>query len=159
MTEIKFVKSKQKTGWMVALCSLLFVALLLAYVAQWVPNWVFGLATAVLVLGFIANLLQYLDNRPYLILNEQGLYAPESWPEIIPWNLIKSADIRSYPNFNLLTIDLHKESKMSDDRGETARQAIRIQTFNGQSDISIILTNMNWKKKEVLALINQRINA
>lgn len=159
MTEIHLYKSRTKTAWLIFLCLGLFAISSFVFVAGWIPTWVYGLSLALIGLGLINNLIEFYDRRPYITVNEHGLYAPDSWPEIIDWNLIKSAHIRSYPNFEMLTVELNRDIKKSPNKAELTRQAIRLNSLIGTSEVTIILTNMHIDKAIFLELINQKIKA
>ncbi|MFD2586034.1 STM3941 family protein [Croceitalea marina] len=155
--EIRFYNSKKKAILLMLSC-VPFIIVGIYFISKkpmlgWGSVVIFGFS-------FIMGIINLLDNRPNLIINEIGIYARSASRNYIVWELIQDAYFTTITGQKYICLIIDKRFKPSQTKGMLYRSAVKLNEAIGAQEMNIYLGQIKHIDEEKLTdLILKMSNA
>ncbi len=146
MTEIKVYKSIWKAIRLMLLCSLFVVPAVYSLISPegFEPAWISWMCILFFGLGYPVGLLQIVDRRPQIIINETGIFDRTTGKDFINWQVIEDAYLNNVYGQIFICLVLKEDFKPT---GHKLNKVLGFQELNIAASFSSV------KPQKLLELI------
>lgn len=157
MKEIILYKSPKKSLQLILPC-LLFVLLGIFIVSRG-GGWIGWMSIIFFGLGIPIAVINLLDRRPQIIINEIGVFDRTIHKEVINWEVIRDAYPISINGQKFIALVIDEDFKPSRKKGFFYRKTARLNELIGAQELNLNLTMVNVDEVQLTLLIQSLIRA
>lgn len=159
MREIKIYKSK-KVGLFLALTSLIFVVIGVFLLVKTDASVFMSWASIIFFgFGFAIGIFSILDKRPYIVVNEMGIYCRNTNKNVINWEIIEDAYIAFAHRQKMMSLVVKPEAKNALYKSNIRSKLAKLDKALGFQELNIPLSPAKVNSDEFLAFVLLMIQA
>lgn len=144
MKEIKIYKSPRVLIIALACTTIILVLMVLFNKPQVnLPIWVWILFVAMEILFLSGVIYSFFDKKPYILINEIGIFAESVHNELINWEVIEDAYPIKISNQRFICLKLKEEFKPSSKKGKLSQLSAKVDEAIGAQELNIFTNIIN----------------
>jgi len=157
MNEFKLYKSTRKSIRLILLC-LPFVLLGIFIVSRG-GGWIGWMSILFFGLGIPVSVINLLDRKPQIIINEIGIFDRTIHKEFINWEVIQDAYLISINGQKFISLVIDEDFKPSRKKGKLYQKTARLNEWIGAQELNINLAMIKVDEVKLTAFIQAMVYA
>ncbi|RZJ57431.1 MAG: hypothetical protein EOO55_03400 [Hymenobacter sp.] len=153
MKEIKIYKSPWKAIKIMLLCSIFVVPSILILLRSSDSPWQLWLSIGFFGLGYPLGIVQLLDRRPQIIINELGIFDRTTHHSFINWEIIQDAYLVEMHKQPFICLVVDEAFEPSRTKGRFGRRMAQLSKEMGFQELNIALGSVTLKAERLADFI------
>lgn len=157
MEEFKLYASSWRVFGLLLLCSI-FVFLgifILFHSDNEEDQWIGWLNILFFGLGVIIFFLQLFDRKPWIIINQTGIWGRNTHKEFINWEIIQDAYLTKVHSQKFICLIIDESFEPSKNKGKWYKKAVKLNKSLGFQELNINIGQVKIDEKKLLQFIKK----